>query len=82
MSLKENYRAEREARAPFLGLGCFFWREASEAALWRMWKSRSDFQGLGETEGNLVLVFLRFPLPAISTALRGVKRISVLCTVS
>jgi len=25
-----------------------------------MWESRSDFQGLGKTKGNLVLVFLVF----------------------
>jgi hypothetical protein len=36
-----------------------------------MWKSRSDFQGLWETKGNLVLVFLVFHAPVISTVLPG-----------
>jgi hypothetical protein len=36
-----------------------------------MWESRSDFQGLGETKGNLGLVFLVFHAPVISTVLPG-----------
>src|SRR3981189_2580146 len=31
-----------------------------------MWESRSDFQGLWETKGNLGLVFLVFHAPVIS----------------
>src|SRR5271156_7220635 len=34
-----------------------------------MWESRSDFQGRGKRKGNLVLVFLVFHGPGISTAL-------------
>jgi hypothetical protein len=33
-----------------------------------MWESRSDFQGLWETKGNLGLVFLVFHAPVISMA--------------
>jgi hypothetical protein len=36
-----------------------------------MWESRSDFQGLWETKGNLGLVFLVFHAPVISTVLPG-----------
>jgi hypothetical protein len=36
-----------------------------------MWESRSDFQGLWETKGNLGLVFLFFHAPVISTILPG-----------
>jgi hypothetical protein len=39
-----------------------------------MWESRSDFQGLGKTKGNLGLVFLVFHAPVISTALPGFMR--------
>jgi hypothetical protein len=35
------------------------------------WESRSDFQGLWETQGNLGLVFLVFHAPVISTVLPG-----------
>ena len=36
-----------------------------------MWESRSDFQGLWETEGNLGSVFLVFHAPVIPTVLPG-----------
>jgi hypothetical protein len=36
-----------------------------------MWESRSDFQGLWETQGNLGSVFLVFHAPVISTVLPG-----------
>jgi hypothetical protein len=39
-----------------------------------MWESRSDFQGPGETKGNLGLVFLVFHEPVISTALPAFMR--------
>jgi hypothetical protein len=44
-----------------------------------MWESRSDFQGLWETKGNLVLVFLVFHAPVISTALPGFIYALLLC---
>ena len=44
-----------------------------------MWESRSDFQGLGETEGNLGLVFLVFHAPVISTVLPGFIQALFLC---
>lgn len=44
-----------------------------------MWESRSDFQGLGETKGNLGLVFLVFHAPVISTALPGFIQALLLC---
>src|SRR5580693_8303131 len=44
-----------------------------------MWKSRSDFQGLWETKGNLGLVFLVFHAPVISTVLLGFIYALLLC---
>ena len=44
-----------------------------------MWESRSDFQGLWETKGNLGLVFLVFHAPVISMALPGFIYALLLC---
>ena len=44
-----------------------------------MWKSRSDFQGLWETKGNLGMVFLVFHAPVISTVLPGFIYALLLC---
>ena len=44
-----------------------------------MWESRSDFQGLWETEVNLGLVFLVFHAPGISTVLPGFIYALLLC---
>jgi len=45
-----------------------------------MWGSRGDFQGLWETKGNLVLVFLVFHEPVIiSTVLPGFVYALLLC---
>ena len=44
-----------------------------------MWKSRSDFQGLWETKGNLGLVFLVFHAPGISTVLPDFIYALLLC---
>ena len=44
-----------------------------------MWESRSDFQGLWETQGNLGLVFLVFHVPVISTALSSSIYALLLC---
>jgi hypothetical protein len=44
-----------------------------------MWESRSDIQGLWETQGNLGLVFLVFHVPVISTILPGFIYALLLC---
>jgi hypothetical protein len=44
-----------------------------------MWESRSDFQGVGKTKGNLGLVFLVFHAPVISTVLPGFIYALLLC---
>ena len=83
MSLKADVKRSA-ARVSFLGL---IWLRKQQVGKWEtcfwfstfprragaveMWESRSDFQGLWETKGNLGLVFLVFHAPVISTVLPG-----------
>jgi hypothetical protein len=70
MSLKAG--AKRSAgRVSFLEF-CFWGDEIQTLpGRWECAESRSDFQGLWETKGNLGLVFLVFHAPVISTVLPG-----------
>jgi len=78
MSLKAGAKRSA-ARGSFLEFGFESFETELAAGAVGMWESRSDFQGLWETEENLGLVFLVFHAPVISTVLPGFFHALLLC---